>query len=186
MAKDAGVSYDEHVDKCAYVIRVMCSHLRRCHDHTNPYAITEHPLRQTLELFKPGTASTTTRTRRWARIGKPNPFPCFRDESQDDIDPAADSQAASAEQTRLVSRTFDGQVARALMDDGSLVSADIYKPGDNGMVEAHWLSGPAVGVKVLELPNMYCKENKIIPMTSHTMEGKLAASAKKKQRRRPR
>ena len=104
---------------------------------------------------------------------------CFRTETEDD-----DPQKMLQDEPQVVGRLFDGKTATALLSDGSRLSADIYKNGDDGMIEAHWLAGAAQGVKELEIANKYCMDGKIIaheeptPNPKATPKKRLAATAK--------
>ena len=83
---------------------------------------------------------------------RPNPFVHFRKSLGD----AEELQDAAPQ---VVTRSWDGKAAKALFDDGSLVSADFYQDGPSGFIMATWLDGSTLE---LDLANGRCNNGMLV------------------------
>ena len=143
-----GRPVDEVKSLIAYKLRVMLAHIRSKFDSQTPGSSLPG-LEQVFEVLQsPARATHARKARRIERLGhRPHPFVHFRTQATEDEEPM---------HLAIVSKFFDGKVARILREDGSQTSADMYKPGPNGFVIAKWVEEQEE--LELEVPNSCCKE----------------------------
>ena len=67
-----------------------------------------------------------------------------------------DDEEDDPPELQIVTKFFDGQVARILREDGSHIPAHVYQPGPNGFVVAKWVEEQEEFE--LEVPNTCCKD----------------------------
>ena len=151
------VTTEAGIRRCAYITRVMLSHLRIKYDQFTALgaaaANRAHP-QQLQELYalmcdRGGTPADNKPTKR------KNPFFAFRESSDDD---AEDDDAEVGEQTVVPTEVptevltyFEHDEYRAVMllSDGTYRNADTYSKGGNGFAVAQWVTGTSMDTEVL-------------------------------------
>ena len=120
----------------AYKIRVMLSHLRGKFDNSVVGSPPPPGLAGAWEKLSSGWHSAR-KNRRQERLGsRPHPFVCFRQAETLDLE---EPGASAAQPLAVVSKYFDGRVAKLLREDGTESHADDYRRGPNGFAVAVWL-----------------------------------------------
>ena len=138
------------LERLAYMIRVMCAHVRiKFRQHLVNKKETS-PLQPIFEVIQ----ETNHLPSRPASDGCP--MPAFRDAAEGDSD---GDVSAVDDGVCVIAQYWDGDpnimAAIQLMSDGSLKEAEWYEHGPNGMVQACFGAGAALE---LEIPNMCLNE----------------------------
>ena len=157
----------------AYLVRVMCAHVRQSYDNTSSHS--EHPLANVFARVRGTTTVDLKKQRRDERLRqRQTPFVAFRDreaqpaeEDDDDDEPTTVAAYFCPKQRKGV----------MLLSDGTTQFADKYERGDRGFVTCVW-HHPEYWCES-EVPNMFLRDGRVLEAPATTVMRRPASRKKK-------